>query len=131
MSFFGRVAYNFDSKYLLTANIRADGSSKLHPDHRWGVFPSFSAAWRISSEKFMEDLTWIDDLKLRGGWGQTGNQSGIGDYAYLQRYNIGRIEWFKKGEEGDKTDYANAVPTISQAELTYIRFTWETTTQTI
>ena len=64
MSFFGRVAYNFDSKYLLTANIRADGSSKLHPDHRWGVFPSFSAAWRISSEKFMEDLTWIDDLKL-------------------------------------------------------------------
>ena len=50
----------------------------------------------------MENLTWIDDLKLRGGWGQTGNQSGIGDYAYLQRYNIGRIEWFKKGEEGDK-----------------------------
>ena len=91
MSFFGRVAYNFDSKYLITANLRADGSSKLHPDHRWGVFPSFSAAWRISSEKFMENLTWIDDLKLRGGWGQTGNQSGIGDYAYLQRYNIGRM----------------------------------------
>ena len=130
MSFFGRVAYNFDSKYLLTANIRADGSSKLHPDHRWGVFPSFSAAWRISSEKFMEDLTWIDDLKLRGGWGQTGNQSGIGDYAYLQRYNIGRIEWFKKGEEGDKTDYANAVPTISQANLRTSDLTWETTTQT-
>lgn len=60
---FGRVAYNFDSKYLLTANLRADGSSKLHPDHRWGVFPSFSAAWRVSSEKFMADLTWIDDFK--------------------------------------------------------------------
>ena len=130
MSFFGRVAYNFDSKYLVTANLRADGSSKLHPNHRWGVFPSFSAAWRISSEKFMEDLTWIDDLKLRGGWGQTGNQSGIGDYAYLQRYNIGRIEWFKKGGEGDSTDYANAVPTISQANLRTSDLTWETTTQT-
>ena len=130
MSFFGRVAYNFDSKYLLTANLRADGSSKLHPDHRWGVFPSFSAAWRVSSEKFMADLTWIDDFKIRGGWGQTGNQSGIGDYAYLQRYNIGRIEWFKVAAEVDTTDYANAVPTISQANLRTSDLTWETTTQT-
>ncbi len=77
-SYFARVSYNYDSKYMLTMNMRADGSSKLHPDHRWGIFPSFSAAWRISSEKFMKDITWIDDLKLRGGWGQTGNQSGIG-----------------------------------------------------
>lgn len=130
MSFFGRAAYNYDSKYLFTANIRSDGSSKLHPDHRWGVFPSFSAAWRISSEKFMENLTWIDDLKIRGGWGQTGNQSGVGDYAYLQRYNISRIEWFKKGEDGDTTDYANAVPTINQANLRTPDLTWETTTQT-
>ena len=80
-SYFARVSYNYDSKYMLTMNMRADGSSKLHPDHRWGIFPSFSAAWRISSEKFMKDITWIDDLKLRGGWGQTGNQSGIGDYS--------------------------------------------------
>ena len=82
-SYFARVSYNYDSKYMLTMNMRADGSSKLHPDHRWGIFPSFSAAWRISSEKFMKDIAWIDDLKLRGGWGQTGNQSGIGDYSYL------------------------------------------------
>lgn len=80
-------------------NMRADGSSKLHPDHRWGIFPSFSAAWRISSEKFMKDIAWIDDLKLRGGWGQTGNQSGIGDYSYLQRYNINRIPWFEEGND--------------------------------
>ena len=72
-SYFARVSYNYDSKYMLTMNMRADGSSKLHPDHRWGIFPSFSAAWRISSEKFMKDIAWIDDLKLRGGWGQTGN----------------------------------------------------------
>ena len=96
-SYFARVSYNYDSKYMLTMNMRADGSSKLHPDHRWGIFPSFSAAWRISSEKFMKDITWIDDLKLRGGWGQTGNQSGIGDYSYLQRYNINRIPWFEEG----------------------------------
>lgn len=95
-SYFARVSYNYDSKYMLTMNMRSDGSSKLHPDHRWGIFPSFSAAWRISSEKFMKALTWIDDLKLRGGWGQTGNQSGIGDYSYLQRYNINRIPWLKK-----------------------------------
>lgn len=123
LSWFGRVAYNFDDRYLVTANVRADGSSKLHPDHRWGVFPSFSAAWRVSQEAFMKDIQWIDDLKIRGGWGQTGNQSGIGDYAYLQRYNIHRIEWFVEGQE-------HALPTISQANLRTTDLTWETTTQT-
>ena len=78
----------------------------------------------------MQNLTWIDDLKLRGGWGQTGNQSGLGDYSYLQRYDIGRIQWFKKGEEGDTTDYENALPTINQINLRTPDLTWETTTQT-
>lgn len=122
MSYFARVSYNYDSKYLVTGNVRADGSSKLHPDNRWGVFPSFSAAWRLSSEEFMEDLTWLEDLKLRAGWGQTGNQSGIGDYAYLQRYNINRVDWTKPGQE-------NALPTISAANLRTKDLTWETTTQ--
>jgi TonB-linked SusC/RagA family outer membrane protein len=123
MSMFGRLAYNFESKYLLTLNVRQDGSSKLHPDHRWGIFPSASAAWRISSENFMQGLTWLDDLKIRGGWGQTGNQSGVGDYAYLQRYNISRQQWF--GEDGDP----NALPLITQANLRTSDLTWETTTQ--
>ncbi|MEG0992607.1 MAG: TonB-dependent receptor [Bacteroidales bacterium] len=123
LSFFGRASYNYDSKYLLTANVRSDGSSKLHPDHRWGVFPSFSAAWRISSEKFMEDLTWIDDFKIRAGWGQTGNQSGIGDYSYLQGYNINRQPWFEEGN-------ANALPIIGVANLRTKDLKWETTTQT-
>lgn len=123
MSYFGRVSYNFDDKYLVTANVRADGSSKLHPDHRWGVFPSFSAAWRLSQESFLRDVQWINDFKIRGGWGQTGNQSGIGDYAYLQRYNIIRHEWFKEGQE-------HALPTITQANLRTTDLTWETTTQT-
>lgn len=123
MSFFGRVSYNFDSKYLVTANLRSDGSSKLHPDHRWGVFPSLSAAWRLSAEPFLQDVAWLDDLKIRGGWGQTGNQSGVGDYAYLQRYNLTRLPWFEE-------EYANAVPTILPANLRTRDLTWETTTQT-
>lgn len=122
MSYFARASYNYDSKYLFTANVRADGSSKIHPDHRWGTFPSFSAAWRISSEEFMKGLTWIDDLKLRGGWGKTGNQSGLGDYAYLQRYNATRQAWFEAGK-------SNFVPTIKPDNLRTKDLKWETTTQ--
>ena len=123
MSYVARLSYNYDSKYMITANMRADGSSKLAPGHRWGSFPSVSAAWRISSEKFMKNIIWIDDLKLRGGWGQTGNQSGLGDYSYLQRYSINRMDW---------TDpkYADAVPSIKQSSLRNHELTWETTSQT-
>jgi TonB-linked SusC/RagA family outer membrane protein len=123
MSWFGRLAYNFSDKYLVTLNMRADGSSKLHPDHRWGYFPSASAAWRLSSEPFMADIDWIDDLKIRGGWGQTGNQSGLGDYAYLERYNIIRQNWWEEGNQ-------NATVILSQANLRNTDLTWETTTQT-
>ena len=123
MSYFGRVSYNYLSKYLVTANVRVDGSSRLHEDHRWGTFPSFSVAWRMSSEDFMKDLTWLNDLKLRAGWGTTGNQNGIGDYAYLQRYNINRVDWTVEGNE-------NAVPNISPANLRTKDLKWETTTQT-
>lgn len=123
MSYFGRVAYNYDSKYLFTVNMRRDGSSRLHPDSRWGTFPSMSAGWRISSEKFMEDFSWIDDLKIRAGWGKTGNQSGINDYAYLQRYTIRRLAWFKEGEE-------NVLPTIDVISQRSNDLKWETTTQT-
>ncbi len=124
MSYFARANYNFRDTYLLTANVRADGSSKLAPGHRWGYFPSFSAAWRMSEEKFMKDIKWIDDLKIRGGWGQTGNQSGLGDYSYLASYNINRIQWFGEGHD------ANAVPTRSQSTLSNPELTWETTSQT-
>jgi TonB-linked SusC/RagA family outer membrane protein len=123
MSYVGRFSYNFDSKYLLTANFRADGSSKLAPGNRWGYFPSVSAAWRISSEKFMKDIKWIDDLKIRGGWGQTGNQSGVGDYGYLQRRNITRQNWWETGK-------SNALPITSPANMSNSDLTWETTTQT-
>lgn len=123
MSYVGRLSYNFDSKYLLTANFRADGSSKLAPGNRWGYFPSVSAAWRMSSEEFMNDIKWINDLKIRGGWGQTGNQSGVGDYGYLQLRNITRQNWWETGK-------ANALPITSPANMSNSELTWETTTQT-
>lgn len=123
MSYVGRLAYNYDGKYLATVNLRADGSSKLNPNHRWGYFPSASAAWRISSEKFMKNLTWIDDLKIRGGWGQTGNQAGLPNYSYLQRFAINRVDWTQPGK-------SNATPTITQNELRTDDLTWETMTQT-
>lgn len=122
-SFFGRLQYNWNDTYMLTANLRADGSSRLAPGHRWGYFPSFSAAWRVSNEKFMKHITWIDDLKIRGGWGQTGNQSGLGDYGYLAMYSFGRIQWWQPGNE-------HAVPTRTQSSLSNPELTWETTSQT-
>jgi TonB-linked SusC/RagA family outer membrane protein len=80
ISFLGRVAYNYDSRYYLTATLRRDGSSKFGSDNAWGEFPSFSGAWRISQESFMKDVTWIDELKLQAGWGITGNSDPIGAY---------------------------------------------------
>ncbi len=123
MSYIGRVSYNYASKYLVTANMRIDGSSKLAPGHRWGYFPSVSAAWRISSEDFMKDIDWIDDMKLRGGWGQSGNQSGLGDYDYLALYSITRQDWWEEG-------MSDATPVITQSTLRNSDLTWETTTQT-
>ena len=125
MSYLGRLTYNYDSKYLMTVNFRADGSSKLYPSHRWGYFPSASAAWRISSEDFMKNITWIDDLKLRGGWGQTGNQSGISDYSYLYIYNISRLPWWdKSGLYTDANVSKSPASTMQNTDLT-----WETTSQ--
>lgn len=80
ISFLGRVAYNYDNRYYLTASLRRDGSSKFGSAHAWGQFPSFSAAWRISQEKWMKDISWIDELKLQAGYGITGNSDPIGAY---------------------------------------------------
>ena len=80
-SYFGRFNYTFDSKYLLTFTMRADGSSKFGPNNKWGYFPSGSVAWRISREEFMKNLPGIYNLKLRLGYGEVGNQA-IGNYLY-------------------------------------------------
>ena len=82
-SFFGRVNYNYDSKYLFSATVRADGSSNFARGHRWGIFPSFSAGWIISNEPWMADTSnWLNFLKLRASWGQNGNAS-ISNFQYL------------------------------------------------
>ena len=97
ISFFGRVSYDYDGRYLLTASLRHEGSSKFGADHKWGNFPAVSAGWRISSEKFMKDIKWINDLKLRADYGVTGNQdfesylslntmTGFGYYYYNGKY---------------------------------------------
>ena len=82
-SYFGRINLNWADKYLLEANLRADGSSKFAPGHRWGYFPSVSAAWRISHEKFMQGSSaWLDNLKLRASYGSLGNNATTSYYMY-------------------------------------------------
>lgn len=81
LSWFGRVMYNYNERYLLEANVRYDGTSRFAKDNRWGAFPSFSAAWRLSEESFMQDLkSSITNIKLRASWGKLGNQSALNDY---------------------------------------------------
>lgn len=87
-SFISRVNYSYDDKYLITANFRADGSSAFGPNTRWGYFPSFSVGWRVSKEDFINDDSFINDLKLRAGWGIVGNDQ-IANYAYLGRVGSG------------------------------------------
>ncbi len=84
-SVFGRIDYGYDSRYLLSATIRRDGSSNFGDEFRYGVFPAVSAAWRISGERFMAGVEWINDLKLRAGYGVTGNQR-IPSFNYLERW---------------------------------------------
>ena len=88
LSFFGRINYAYKDKYLLSLNVRYDGASKFAEDKRWGTFPGGSVAWRVSKEKFMENVKWINDLKLRFGYGKIGNNR-IDDYLYLTTFNYG------------------------------------------
>tara|TARA_R110001583_G_scaffold30457_1_gene105248 strand:- start:4768 stop:7599 length:2832 start_codon:yes stop_codon:yes gene_type:complete len=85
LSYFGRLNYDYDGKYLLTATLRADASSKLNPNDRWGYFPSAAFAWNIHNEDFMAD-TFFNQLKLRVGYGEIGNVNGLDDYQFLTRY---------------------------------------------
>ncbi len=80
-SFYGNANYDFKDRYLLSASLRYDGTSRLPEDNRWGLFYSFSGGWRLSQEAFLRDASWLNDLKIRGSWGQLGNQN-IGTYPY-------------------------------------------------
>lgn len=117
-SYFGRINYGFRDKYLFEANIRADGSSRFAKGHKWGVFPSFSAAWRISEEGFMKNLGFVDNLKLRASWGQTGNER-IDAFMFLPQYNTANVVM-----------NGSLVSAVYQKKMANPDVTWETVEQT-
>lgn len=117
LSFFGRVNYDFDSKYLFNATFRADGSSKFAAEHYWGYFPSMAAAWRLSSERFMEKTqSWLDDLKVRVSLGASGNNKIPGEQIY-PIFSVLNTEWVN----GYKNYWATS-KTMSNPDLK-----WEST----
>ncbi len=122
-SWLGRIMYNYDSRYLLQANIRYDASSRFAPGYRWGAFPSFSAGWAISEETFLKEniSSWLSYLKLRASWGSLGNER-IGNYPYHSILSFQNDALFYQGN--------NTVSAQSAAQFQYaIRdISWETTT---
>jgi TonB-linked SusC/RagA family outer membrane protein len=120
-SFFGRINYNYKSKYLFTATFRGDGSSKFSVANRWGYFPSASVAWNMGKEKFLNRFNWISDAKLRVSYGLTGNNR-VSDFAYLPQLNYSL---------GSAYSFNNATPTygVVQSNLGNANLKWETTGQ--
>lgn len=118
-SFFGRVSYNYDSRYLLEMNVRHDGSSRMPKENRYATFPSFSAGWNVDRESFMADVKWLSALKLRASWGMLGNQE-IGNYAFVQSLAVGANYFF-----GNNLATGLKKPSVSNDKLK-----WETTTIT-
>nr|WP_233632638.1 SusC/RagA family TonB-linked outer membrane protein [Parapedobacter sp. ISTM3] len=110
-SFLGRVAYDFDQKYVVSASLRRDGNSRFHPDFRWETFWSVGGAWNIEKERFFQ-VSWVDYLKLRASYGTVGNDAGLGYYPYQALYTLGRNN---AGEPG-----------FVQASLPNDSLTWET-----
>lgn len=120
-SFYGRVNYNLDDRYLFTVTVRQDGSSRFAPGHQWGFFPSAAFAWRISNEEFMEKQEIFSDLKLRASIGRLGNQN-IGDYAYAATISQG-------GEWSDYVFGGNLATGSVQNTISNPNLTWEKANQ--
>jgi len=119
-SYFGRLMYNYKSRYYLQANIRRDGSSRFAKEYRWGSFPSVSAGWVLSQEEFMKDIDWLSNFKVRASWGQLGNERITGNYPYQSTL-----------EFNYPTLYVNNVTTPVQGASAYkypvYDISWETT----
>ena len=134
-SFFAKVNYSYDSRYLLGVTVRYDGSSRFGPNNRWATFPSVSLGWRINQEKFLRDATWLSDLKLRLSWGQTGNQ----EISNLARYAIYVPNYGDLGEGGQSygtsydingTNGGGLLPSgFKRNQIGNKDIKWETTTQ--
>ncbi|GGZ87322.1 SusC/RagA family TonB-linked outer membrane protein [Algibacter mikhailovii] len=124
ISFFGRANLMLNrNKYLLTATFRADGSSKFQGSNRWAYFPSFSGAWQVAEEGFMDNVNFVNSLKLRAGWGLTGNNR-IGDYQSINQFGIGIWNGYAFGE-GESYQ-----PGATQSNFAVPDLRWETTGQT-
>ena len=125
MSYFGRINYNFDEKYMLSAIMRADGNSKFAPGKRWGYFPSVSAGWVISNEKFMaKTVSWLDFLKLRAGWGQNGNAQTINNFQWQGAFAFDTSSYYTFNGNPDQYVSGAAPSRLPNEDLT-----WETSEQ--
>lgn len=136
VSFFGKVNYNYDDRYMASLTLRHDGSSRFGKNNRFATFPSLSLGWRINHENFLKDASWIDDLKLRASWGQTGNQeiSNLARYTvYVSNYGVN-----ESGGQSYGTSYdiagTNGGQTLNSGfkrnQIGNENIKWETTTQT-
>ncbi len=136
VSFFGKVNYTYDDKYMGSLTIRRDGSSRFGKNNRYGIFPSVSLGWRINQEKFLKDVAWMDNLKLRASWGQTGNQ----EISNIARYTIYESNYGEAGFGGQSygtsydiegTNGGHTLPSgFKRNQLGNDDLKWETTTQT-
>jgi TonB-linked SusC/RagA family outer membrane protein len=122
--YFGRLNYGYKGRYLFEANGRYDGSSKFDPSNRWKFFYGFLGAWRISQEKFMSNVSFIDDLKIRASWGSRGNQSGIGLYDYIPFLNINATQGATSS--GFPIIGSSPVIRVAPGNLVALDRTWET-----
>jgi TonB-linked SusC/RagA family outer membrane protein len=124
--YMARLSYNFDSRYYLDGTIRRDGSSKFGEGFKWGTFPSVAAAWRVSSEPFMSNVNFINDLKFRAGWGQTGNQE-TRAFAFLSLVNFNPV--YPTGSTGEPGQ-GNLNPAAVLGDFPILDLSWETVTTT-
>jgi len=120
LSYYARLNYSFDSRYLLTATVRRDGTSRFSTDNRWGTFPSLAFAWRAKEESFLKDFTPLSDLKVRVGYGITGQQEGISNYSYLPVYVL--------GNEYAQYKFGNTYYNTYRPAAYFSNLKWETTT---
>ncbi|MBU2945739.1 SusC/RagA family TonB-linked outer membrane protein [Zobellia uliginosa] len=119
LSYFGRLTYSYKDKYLLNATVRRDGSSRFTEDKRWGTFPSISLGWKLSEENFLKESPWISNLKLRGSWGEVGNQSVNNYYPYVTQVSSGQSYNYAFG--------GNLVSGVAPSVYGNEDLSWETT----
>lgn len=136
VSYFGRLGWDWEEKYMINATVRRDGSSRFARGHRFGTFPSVSAGWNISNENFMESArTWLDFLKIRASWGRVGNQN-VDNYQYLAPIKTTNTHYFFGQYIGPNGQLTNYSPVLSEnwgaypSRLGNLDLTWETSEQT-